>query len=158
MVSYAQTKQQGRSAASMLGKCLKGLQTGELQQVSDTMATDGESLYATMCMGPVASRLLSKAGAMFTGIKCWHAMQCVSYCSSSVWTAMPTSDSGSRQTEQLSKYLSPSCGSPLHSPAVSTPGVAQQRQWPLHPAPGWHHTWSFGRAGEGCRAGVFGKN
>ena len=43
------------------------------------MATDGESLYATMCMGPVASRLLSKAGAMFTGIKCWHAMQCVRY-------------------------------------------------------------------------------
>ena len=31
-------------------------------------ATDGESFYATMRTGPVASRLPSKAGAMFAGV------------------------------------------------------------------------------------------
>ena len=47
--------------------------------MSDTTATDGESLYATMRTGPVASRLPSKAGAMFAGVKRRRATQRVRY-------------------------------------------------------------------------------
>ena len=46
---------------------------------SDTTATDGESLYATMRTGPIASRLPSKAGAMFAGVKRRRATQRVRY-------------------------------------------------------------------------------
>ena len=43
------------------------------------MATDGESLYAMMRTGPVASRLPSKAGVMFAGVKRRRATQRVRY-------------------------------------------------------------------------------
>ena len=40
---------------------------------------DGKSFYATMRTGPVASRLPSKAGAMFASVKRRRAMQRVRY-------------------------------------------------------------------------------